>query len=467
MKFLFLIPVLSFSSLTNITAQHVHHELADSLKAPQRIETITDVFTKGTWGGHVRNYIMVTDHIGDFKTQYADAIGMKVHYTTAQYHGFSMALGGIFSFDLFSSDLAEIDPRAGRHPSFELQLFDVERPNNKYDLDRLEELYLKYAFGKQSSIIIGRHQIFTPFVNPADGRMKPYAFQGGTFDFREIKNTRLQVSYITHVSPRSTVEWHRIEDSIGKYNGGVNPNGEPSEYEGHIKSKGLLILSLDRKFGNSINLSGNYYFADNILSTFYMRADYRKTIGEKLELFTGLEGLSQSKVGNGGSEIEAHTYMCDQDENHAFGYTIGAKINKVEFSFSGLRVGSDGRFLFPREWGRENFYATIPRGRVEGLGDANLYRFHLGKTFKSGLTAKLDYAFLDGPGTNNITLNKYKTPNYDQVNVDLGYKFHGWLKGTSLHFLYVYKESREEVDPEVEYYQANYNHYNLVMNVLF
>jgi hypothetical protein len=462
----FFMALLIFGS-SNLHAQHGHEELNDSLRKSCRIESLNDIFTKGTWGGHVRNYFMFTDHIGDYKTQYADAIGMKVHYTTAEYRGLSIALGGIFSFDLFSSDLAELDPRSGRHPAFELQLFDIENPENKYDLDRLEELYLKYAFGKKSSILIGRHQIFTPFVNPADGRMKPYAFQGVTFDFREFKATRIYGSYISHVSPRSTVEWHRIEDSIGKYSEGYDPKGDPAEYEHYIESNGLLIFGLDRQFGKELGLSATYYYADNVLSTLYLKADYRKSIGQNFELVTGIEGMVQSRLGNGGSDSEDHTYMCDQDENHGIGYTLGGKYKSVDFSFSGLKLGNEGRFLFPREWGRENFYATIPRGRVEGMGDAHLYRFHLGKKFKSGLLTGIDYTFLDGPGTNSVDLNKYRIPNYNQVNIDLGYEFHGWMKGTSLHVLYVYKEATEEVDPEVEYYQANFNHFNLVMNVLF
>jgi len=465
----FLMVFIALFSLTHQRgeAQHIHAELTDSLKKTCKIESINDIFTKGTWGGHVRNYFMVTDHIGDYKTQYADAIGMKIHYTTAEYRGFSMALGGIFSFDLFSSDLVELDPRAGRYPAYELQLFDIENPKNKYDLDRLEELYLKYSFGKKSSVLVGRHQIFTPFVNPADGRMKPYAFQGATLDFGEIENTRFQLSFITHVSPRSTVEWHRIEDSLGKYSTGVNPKGEHAEYEDHIESDGLLILGFDRKFGNSLNISGNYYYADNVLSTVYLKAEYTKQLNHHLRLLAGLEGVTENKVGNGGNESEDFAYMCPQDNNYGVGYTVGAEYKTFNFSVSGLSMADQGRFLFPREWGRENFFVTIPRGRIEGLGDARLYRFHLGKKFKSGLIAQLDYTYLDGPGTDTVELNKYRIPNYNQVNLDLAYEFHGWMKGTTLHFLYVYKEAKEEVVPEVEYYQANFNHFNLVANVLF
>lgn len=297
--------------------------------------------------------------------------------------------------------------------------------------------------------------------------MKPYSFQGITFNIKELRSTKIYGSFITHVSPRSTVEWHRIEDSIGKYSEGYNPKGEPADYEDHIRSNGLLILGLDRKFGENLGVSATYYYADNVLSTLYFKADYRRRLGQHFELISGIEGMNQSRIGNGGGNSEEHTYMCNQDENYALGYTIGGKYRSLDFSFGGLYLGNNGRFLFPREWGRENFFATIPRGRVEGMGDARLYRFHLGKEFRSGLIAGLDYTFLNGPGTNAVELNKYRMPDYKQFNIDLGYEFHGWMKGTSLHFLYVYKEAKEDILPEVEYYQVNYNHFNLIANVLF
>lgn len=458
--------ILFLLLVSSTKAQVVHHELEDSLIKPQRIESVKDIFTKGSWGGHLRNHFMITDHIGDYKTQYANAVGMKVHYTTARYHGFDMGLGGIFTFDIFSSDLSQVDPGSGRNPAFELQLFDINDPTNKYDLDRLEELFLRYSFGK-STIILGRHEIITPFVNPADGRMKPYAFQGLTFNFRELKSTNIYASLITHVSPRSTVEWYSVEESIGIYAQGINPKGEPADYEHNTNSNGLVILGADKDFGKSFRASGTYYYAENVLSTVYLRTDYKKQINPSWELYTGLESTIQARAGDGGNADEDHRYMCDQDENYAVGYTLGSRINSFDLSFSGLHVADRGRFLFPREWGRENFFVTIPRGRIEGIGDGQLYRFHLGKTFKSGLVAQFDYTIFNGPGTNNLESNKYRIPNYNQFNIDLAYECKGWLEGTSFHVLYVYKEATEAVIPEVEYYQANYNHFNFIMNIIF
>jgi hypothetical protein len=63
-----------------------------------------------------------------------------------------------------------------------LALFDLEDPGNKANMDRLEELYLKYNF-KKSEIIFGKQLINTPFINLQDGRMRPTGVEGLWFHF--------------------------------------------------------------------------------------------------------------------------------------------------------------------------------------------------------------------------------------------------------------------------------------------
>ena len=60
---------------------------------------------------------------------------------------------------------------------YEIGLFDIEDPSNKKDIDRLEELYLKYNF-KNATITVGKQLINTPFINLQDGRMRPTVVEG-------------------------------------------------------------------------------------------------------------------------------------------------------------------------------------------------------------------------------------------------------------------------------------------------
>ena len=75
--------------------------------------------------------------------------------------------------------MTHIDPYTQTVSRYETSLFDLENLANKHDLDRLEELYLKYNF-KKSHIALGKQLINTPFINLQDGRMRPTEV-GGLF----------------------------------------------------------------------------------------------------------------------------------------------------------------------------------------------------------------------------------------------------------------------------------------------
>ena len=451
-----------------MSAQHHqdHPSRADSSRVREQIHSFKEFFTHGHWGGHVRNYFMITSHTGPFDTHYANAIGMKVDFVTARFKGFEMGIGGIFTFDAFSSDLSVRDPYSGRYPIFELQLFDVEDPTNKYDLDRLEELYLAYHFG-DSKVSYGRQEINTPFVNPTDGRMKPYAFQGFVFEMNEFENSKLNLMWITHVSPRSTVEWYTMEESLGIYSEGFTPMGDTAHYHHNISTKGLAIVGLEHSFSPNVRAEGWYYYADNLLSTFYSKVQVKAPLSSSFEIYGGLEATVQGKVGNGGNPETELAYVCPGDKSRVFGGQIGARYAGLDFSVNALVLNDDGRFLFPREWGRENFFATESRGRLEGTGNGNLINFRLKKEFTDRLSAQADYMRYDGPGWDNFEFNKYGISDYDQFNLELCYHFHKWFEGLDLRFLYVHKASREDVPAEIVYYQANYNHFNIITNFTF
>ena len=56
--------------------------------------------------------------------------------------------GGFFIFNIGSSDLSKADLTTKQINRYEIGLFDIENASNKNDIDRLEELYLKYNFKK-------------------------------------------------------------------------------------------------------------------------------------------------------------------------------------------------------------------------------------------------------------------------------------------------------------------------------
>ncbi len=79
-------------------------------------------------------------------------------------------MGGFFIYNIKSSNLSEKDPVTNQPNRYEVSLFDLEDPENKNDIDRLEELYIKNT-GNNFKITLGKQLIQTPFINPQDSRM--------------------------------------------------------------------------------------------------------------------------------------------------------------------------------------------------------------------------------------------------------------------------------------------------------
>ena len=165
---------------------------------------ISKAFQYGVMQGHFRYFSMFTDNQAQLSDYYALAGGGGIRYETAPYHGLQFAVSGFYIFNLASSDLGIPDSLSGSKSRYELGLFDLEDPENKKDLDRLEEFYLKYTKSK-SSITLGRQLINTPFINLQDGRMRPTGVEGAWLVSEDIKNTKFEGGLLWAISPRSTV----------------------------------------------------------------------------------------------------------------------------------------------------------------------------------------------------------------------------------------------------------------------
>jgi hypothetical protein len=132
------------------------------------------------------------------------------------------------------------------------------------------------------------------------------------------------------------------------------------------------------------------------------------------------------------------------------------------------RITSAGRFLMPREWGREPLYTFMPRERNDGLGNVHAMTADLSyKLPKTGLTASLTYGLFLLPDVKDVRLNKYGMPSYHQVNGMLNYVFKGKLNGLNVQALYVFKkEVKTNLPLEAKYVfnKVDLHHFNLVVN---
>ncbi|MDX5435544.1 MAG: DUF2490 domain-containing protein, partial [Pontibacter sp.] len=393
---------------------------------------------------------------------YANAIGARIGFRTAPLHGFRFGFAGLFTYNAFSSDLAELDPIAKRLPRNELELFDIQNPSNRSDLDRLDELYLEYRSEKLFAQA-GRISFTSPLINPQDTRMKPYAAQGVQLQIPIQDQHNLTLAWLDHFSPRSTVEWVKAEESIGIYPTGVNPDGSPSEYEHHTNTKGVGIAGLKSTFGDKLQTEVWDYLIENVSNNLYGKANL--ALNEKVSV--GLEGLYQSKVGTGGNEEEDKRYFAQENQ-----WLIGSQLaympsSDIKLSLNYLHLGDGGRFLFPREWGREQFFVTQPRGRFEGSGKADVLNLRVLKKWSDNLSVEAGITKAWLPALENAALNKYRQPSYLGFVLDTQYApKKPVLDGLSFRLLYVGRTSQNVPLPDM-YYRTNFHQINFVTQITF
>jgi len=360
-----------------------------------------------------------------------------------------------------------MDPSTKLPNRYEVGLFDVENHTNKKDLDRLEELYVKYNYSK-SSIAIGKININTPFLNPQDGRMRPTIEEGVWLNIGESKKFGFNGGWIWEVSPRSTVQWFSIANSMGINPMGVNVDGTRSDYHENIKSEGLGIANVYFKPKSNIKINlWNAYF-HNVMNTTMIEINADQSINERTRIYQGLMYVHQNAVNNGGNIDQKKTYMNKGGQSNVISTQVGIKNKRTNTSLNYTHITGDGRYLMPREWGKEPFYTFMPRERNEGLGNvhAMIIKTSL-NAFRAKLKTGLGYGYYMLPDVINYRLNKYGMPSYHQWNFDLGYSFGKFLRGLDVKFLVAYKIKEGETYNNLKYVYNKVNMTNLNLIIDF
>ncbi|HMX39008.1 MAG TPA: OprD family outer membrane porin, partial [Saprospiraceae bacterium] len=323
---------------------------ADTLPRP-RIR-FRDAFLKGQMRGSFRTFLMATDNAPGLSDPYALAAGGGLHFETAPWRGFGLGIGGAFNFNLLSSDLSRRDPATNAANRYEIGLFDVENPQNRRDLDRLEEFWLRYAH-KRTRITLGQQLLQTPFVNHQDGRMRPTAEKGIWAENTALPHTRIQVGWLWQMSPRSTVRWYSVSTSIGLYPQGLNPDGTRSGYQSQLSSQGIGLLGISRSWGQRLKVQAWDQYVQNIFNTAFIQADYEHALRKQGHLLLGLQFTRQDALHEGGNPDVDKTYFQPGGQSNTLSAQLGWKGGRWQALGAYPRVTADGRFLSPREWGRE------------------------------------------------------------------------------------------------------------------
>lgn len=422
-------------------------------------ESLLDIIREGQLHGHVRNHFMGTIHKTG-KDYATDAMGGLLGYETKEYKGFQLGVSGIFTYRVFSSDLNHPDPITQRPVKWERELFDVNDPENYRDLDRLESLFVKYHW-ENSYVNFGKIAIAeTPLLNRSDGRMKPFAFQGLWLHQQQKESSWVyDAAWLYRVSPRSMVEWYSFTEAIGLTDNGFQPNGSRADYR-HTPTKGIGVAHLGKNIGQGQFHLWNMYL-DGFINTTWLQWNF---IGRHWEL-GGLYSY-QFPHAHQGAVIYEKRYVQPDENGQVLGFMAIYKTDNSQFKIGYTHAFTTGRFLFPRELGRDQFYTSIPRSRLDGLGGVSVVNAALQERFNH-LQCTLEASTTMGTTIGDYSLNKYNADDYYQVNARLHYEFDRFFKGVHVELLYVWKENKQVHYNDMVYQKSDYNQFNLITNFNF
>jgi hypothetical protein len=462
-----------------ITASFVnaqHHELSDKPemwkgKNQKSIDSnsLFYAFKAGEVNGHFRYFLSNTINDGALTDYYANAVGGGLRYETAKFHGFQFAVSGFYFFNLYSSDLEVVDSLSGQANRYEIGLFDVENPTNKKDLDRIEELYLKYSFRK-GQVIVGRQLINTPMINLQDGRMRGTGVEGIWLQWMPHRKWELEGGWIYAISPRSTTKWFYVEESIGLFPSGVNTSGKKSVYKDELESRGVGVLSARFKPLKSLEIQVWDYFIENILNSAFVQADYTCKLSEKNSFLAGAQFIRQNAVNDGGNQNQELTYVDKGSKAMTFGGKLGFRSGKIEYSVNYNHITGDGRYLMPREWGRDPFYTFLARERNEGFGKSSAIMLKAEiKEKKNFFRSSVGAGYVRLPDVQDVAFNKYGMPSYYQVNFDVRYNWSRFVRGLESQLLVVakFREGETYNQRKYEINKVNMLLINAVLNYHF
>ena len=414
----------------------------------------------------LRSFWMSTSYWEDFKDDYALGQSAFLQLKTREFHGFSLVGRYAVIGNSWSSDLTGRDPVSGNFNRYEVGLFDVTNTSNKF-FGRLEEFQLLYQTTKFTATV-GKMLVNTPFVNPQDGRLSPTFVEGFSLGFKPDGKNQFSADLITRISPRSTSGWYRVGESIGLYPVGQSVLGKPSGYIGNTSSQFVSILDWKHKVTPEMVIQVNHTFVENISSTLLGQVNNDwKLEGSETKLVTGLQFILQHGVGDGGNPDPLKQYKDPDDLNFVFSGRIGLKNPKMIWYANYTRIDGSGRFLSPREWGRDTFFTFIPRERNEGYNQVDALTVYYQRNFlKSGIQVYGNAGLHFLPDPSRVEINKYGFPSYAQLNIGSKYAPVGWGKGLDFHLILMNKINMRsgEIKPQWIYNKVNMVHVNFIMN---
>lgn len=412
---------------------------------------------------HGRLYWMSTTYSDEFKEDFALGTSLSLGFRAELNNTwiFSTAYRGFLN--AWSSAIWEPDPQTGLSNRYETGLFNLLQPGQRA-FGSLEQIHLGYNVEKWQ-VNVGRMPILTPWVNPADGRLSPTLMEGASVAFRPSSTWNFSGKYIHRFQVRGTNRYLGVGESVGVYPTGRGLDGKPSAYAGNTRSKFVSILQARHEW-ESHQLTLSHTLADRLYSLFWSEWTHTWTRPNSVKWQTGFQFGFQHGVGDGGNPDPSLRYKDPDDSN----WVVSGKINFNKSKWThGLHVshlGGKGRWLSPREWGRDAWFTFMSRERNEGLSSFTAVTVR--STFRLDerwlLYSHLGIHWL--PSAADPEKNKYAMPAYRQINMGLQF-VPSKSDRIDFHLLFMNKEALETTSglPDGQRYnKVGLFHLNLILN---
>jgi hypothetical protein len=410
---------------------------------------------------HFRTFWMSTSYPSDFKNDFALGSSLNLGGEISYHQYWKIQLGYRFFGNLWSSDLNELDPLSGQANRYESGLFDLLNPKNRF-FGKIETLSVSYS-QNQWGITVGRMGIDSDWVNLQDGRLAPNAIEGINIRFESKNQFKVEFWGIGKMSIRGTSQWLSVGESIGVFPVGRDVFGKPSQYFGNTQSKWVSIMDISKSWEN-FEARASVTSVQNISNTFWIRGEHR--FAKNSSWLFGAQFGFQHGWGEGGNPDLQLAYKNPDDRNYAISFRAGYGKNRLKYNLNFTHLGGNGRWLSPREWGKDAWYTFIPRERNEGFSNLTAWTAYLEYGFPEiGLTPYLNFGLHFLPDIDLVEANKYNFPSYRQINLGLNYKPKG-LKKLSIHAIIMNKEPLQQPDlkPNQRYNKVGMVHTNLILN---
>lgn len=365
--------------------------------------------------------------------------------------------------NVVSSPIWEPDPLTGQPNRYEAGLFDLLHPEDRF-FSRLEMLSLGYSKPK-FGIKLGKMGIQTDWVNAQDGRLSPTVVEGIQGWFAPNSSWKVNVWGIHRLNIRGSKDWLPVGQTLGIYPQGRTVAGKAASYFGQTDSKWIGIWELERSFAGGGEFKFTQTLADNLFITYGSSYEQARLKANGTWSY-GIQAGLQHGLGEGGNIDESKRYKDPVDLNFSISAKLGWKKDSWELQLSSTQVGGKGRWLSPREWGKDAWYTFIPRERNEGFESVTAVVGYASYRFTKLPLQVYTFAGLHVlPDPTDVAANKYNFPSYRQLNVGLKYA-PVQLKNTELHILLINKETlgNKALAPILVYNKVGIWHLNVVLN---